>query len=414
MKILIISTSERIGGAAVAAGRLMHALQANGMEASMLVRDSDALNPSVKTVSDSILKKIPFLFERLTIFIANRFRKKNLFEVSTANFGFDITKRPEFKEADIIHLHWVNQGLLSLKNIRQVVESGKQIVWTMHDMWPLTGICHYSGECHRFDSDCGNCPLLLKPVENDLSRRIFLKKERIYLNAGIQFVSCSEWLLQQVRTSKLVQGNPLSQIPNPIDTDLFQPGDVVQARQKLGLPLNKKIILFGAYSITDQRKGIRYLIEATHQLADLKDRVELVFCGVEKQELIDVIGLNTRSLGYISDQSTMVSVYQAVDCFVIPSLEENLPNMIMEAMACGVPCVGFRTGGIPEMIIHGETGYIADYKSSEDLAKGIRSMVSPEETPFRKTVRSFVLEHYSENAVAEKYRQIYEKKIHKK
>jgi len=414
MKILIVNTSERTGGAAVAAGRLMHALQVNGMEVTMLVRDADTANPSVRTIASRLLKKLPFFLERLTIFLANRFSKKNLFEVSTANFGFDITKRAEFKEADVVHLHWVNQGMLSLSTIQKIVRSGKKIVWTMHDMWPLTGICHYSGECRRYVSNCGNCPLLQMPAENDISRGTFQKKEKIYSNAGIQFVCCSNWLLQQVHSSALFPGNLIIQIPNPINTQLFTPGDAIQARKRLGLPLDKKLILFGAYSITDQRKGIRYLIEATHLLADLKDKVELVFCGVAKQELLDIIGLNTKSLGYISDQATMISVYQAVDCFVIPSLEENLPNMIMEAMSCGVPCVGFRTGGIPEMIMHGETGYVADYKSSEDLAKGIRSMVSPEETPFRKTARTFVLEHYSETAVADKYRQIYEKRLFKK
>jgi glycosyltransferase involved in cell wall biosynthesis len=411
MKILIVNTSERTGGAAVAAGRLMHALQMSGMEATMLVRDANSSNPSVRTVTSCRLKKIPFFLERLTIFVANRFSKKNLFEVSTANFGFDITKRAEFKDADIIHLHWVNQGMLSLNTIHKIIRSGKKIVWTMHDMWPLTGICHYSGECHRYESNCGNCPLLLEPVEKDLSRRTFQKKEKIYLNAGIQFVCCSKWLLQQVQSSTLNLGRQLVQIPNPINTQLFQPGDFVQARNRLGLPQDKKLILFGANSITDQRKGLRYLIEATHLLADMKDHVELVFCGEVKQELLDFIGLNVRSLGYISEQATMVSVYQAVDCFVIPSLEENLPNMIMEAMACGVPCVGFRTGGIPEMIIHGETGYVADYKSSEDLANGLRSIVFADEKPYRKATRSFVMEHYSENAVAGKYRQIYEKRL---
>jgi len=234
-------------------------------------------------------------------------------------------------------------------------------------------------------------------------------------DAGIQFVSCSEWLLHCAEISNIGIGNSFTQIPNPIDTNFFTPNNIEEAKRRLNLNPSIKYILFGAYSITDERKGIRYLIEATHFLSDLSNEVELVFCGEVKQDMTQTLGLKVQSLGYITEPAKMVEVYQAMDCYVIPSLEENLPNMIMEAMACGVPCVGFQTGGIPEMIQHKKTGYLAQYQSAKDLANGIRSIVTGDEKNIlRNSARQFVVQHYSESTVAQQYIQLYQKRLFQK
>jgi glycosyltransferase involved in cell wall biosynthesis len=414
MRILLVNTFERTGGAAVAAGRLMHALQSNGLEVKMLVRDKSTNNEDIIALKGSPLKKFRFVWERLIIFIANRFSRKRLFEVSIANTGADITKLPEFREADIIHMHWINQGMLSLRDLKKITSSGKSVVWTMHDLWPATGICHYPGSCSGYLNDCGNCPMLRKPSHKDLSFRVFRKKKQIIAGAGIDFVACSQWLKGCAEMGQLSLGNRFSSIPNPIDTKQFIPGDQQKARQELHLPTNKKLLLFGAFSVTDKRKGMDYLIKASQMLSDLSEKVELVFCGGVKEDL-PAFGLKTRSLGYLTDKDTIVKMYQAVDCYVIPSLEENLPNMIMEAMACGTPCIGFNTGGIPEMIRHNQTGYIAEYRSAEDLALGIRTVLAKsEDTTFRKRIRDFILEHYAEEAVAGQYIQLYQKALSKK
>ena len=162
MRVLIVNTSENIGGAAIAANRLMEALKNNGVKAKMLVRDKRTEQITVATLPPSPLLKAKFLWERFVIWKANHFSRKNLFQIDLANTGTDITSLPEFKEADVIHLHWVNQGFLSLKDIRRIIDSGKPIVWTMHDQWPFTGICHYSGECTKYKTECHHCPLLLR------------------------------------------------------------------------------------------------------------------------------------------------------------------------------------------------------------------------------------------------------------
>ncbi|MCK9311068.1 MAG: glycosyltransferase family 4 protein [Bacteroidales bacterium] len=412
MKVLLINTFETKGGAAVACKRLARALQKQGADVSILVCEKKTTDSFVYGVIKSNLDKLhlrfTFLEERFHIFFVNRFHRKNLFAVSTALKGFDIVNHPLVKEADVIHLNWINQGFLSIHGIDQLLKLGKPVVWTMHDMWPITGICHHSRECNHYMDDCGFCMLLQKPSKKDLSYHILKRKKKCFQGAGIHFVACSQWLRKRAEISSLSIGNTITNIPNPIDTELFSPGDKDDARIALNLPKDKKLLLFGALIASDKRKGIDYLVEATHLLADLSENVELVFCGEIKEKIASVFGLKAHALGYISDPDLIVKMYQSADCFVMPSLEENLPNMIMEAMACGIPCVGFNVGGISEMIRHKQTGYVSVNKSAEDFAAGIRYVLErSDDADFKKSNRDFILSHYSESAVANRYMKLY-------
>ena len=190
MRVLIINTAERIGGAAIAANRLMEALKNNGIKAKMLVRNKQTDQVTVVALKKSWRRIWQFTWERIVIWAANGFKRHNLFAVDIANTGTDITSLPEFRQADVIHLHWINQGMLSLKDIQRILASGKPVVWTMHDMWPFTGICHYSGECEKYTSQCHDCPLLLKPHHHDLSGKTFHKKQKLYATAPITFIAC--------------------------------------------------------------------------------------------------------------------------------------------------------------------------------------------------------------------------------
>ena len=207
MRVLIINTSERIGGAAVAAGRLMESLKNNGIKAKMLVRDKQTDQISVVGLKRSWLHVWKFMWERIVIWKANRFKKNDLFAVDIANTGTDITSLPEFQQADVIHLHWINQGMLSLNTIRKILTSGKPVVWTMHDMWPCTGICHYARECKNYEQECHHCPYIYGGGgKKDLSTRIFRKKKEIYSQASITFVGCSRWLAEKAKVSGLLTG----------------------------------------------------------------------------------------------------------------------------------------------------------------------------------------------------------------
>lgn len=415
MRVLIVNTSERMGGAAVAAHRLMTALNNNGVKAKMLVRDKSSDQISVVGLGRSWRHRWSFLWERIVIWGANRFKRHQLFAVDIANVGADITTLPEFKEADLIHLHWINQGFLSLKSIRQILASGKPVVWTMHDMWPCTAICHHARECLNYQSACHHCPYLYGGgSQKDLSARVFKKKQATYSSGRITFVACSQWLAALAQRSALTVGQRVVTIPNPINTNLFRPKAKNAARECCQLPLDKKLILFGSVKITDKRKGIDYLIDSCRLLAEQHpewaNRLGVVAFGHESQQLQSLLPFPVYALPYVSQEHKLVDVYNAVDLFVTPSLEENLPNMIMEAMACGVPCVGFEIGGIPEMIDHQHNGYVAQYRSSEDFANGIYWVLHEAEyANLSEQACRKVAAHYSESAVANQYITIYTK-----
>lgn len=341
----------------------------------MLVRDRRTEDPAVVSVNRSFLRRkinfIRFVWERLIIFICNGFSKKNLFQVSIANTGTDLSKHPLVQAADVIHIHWINQGFLSLHDIKRLTETGKPIVWTLHDLWPATAVCHYPGGCELYLSGCHDCPMMRRNPLFDLSADIFKKKGCIGLSS-IHFVGCSQWIMNEAKKGAWLRSAHFSSIPNPIDTSLFKPVEKAIARKRLGLPENKFLLLFAAAKLSDTRKGAIFLIEACERLKErYPDKVEIVLLGSSPEELISGFPFPVNTLGYISSPETMATVYAASDLFIIPSLEDNLPNTIMEAMACGTPCVGFDTGGIPEMIDHLRNGYIARYKDAADLATGI-------------------------------------------
>ncbi|MBQ9665453.1 MAG: glycosyltransferase family 4 protein [Bacteroidaceae bacterium] len=412
MRVLIVNTSERIGGAAIAANRLMEALKKNGVKAKMLVRDKQTDHLTVLSVGHNWTQPLKFLWERLCIFVANQFSRKNLFQVDLANTGTDITRLTEFQRADVIHLHWVNQGFLSLSDIQKIILSGKKVVITMHDQWYFTGICHYSATCEKYKNQCHHCELMNGNLFGDLAKRVFLQKQRIYRNARLTFVGCSQWMADLARTSQLTQGQKVVSIPNAINTELFRPVNKQQARQAFNLPLDKHLLLFGCQRITDERKGFKFLVEALEIIKQdhpqLAQQMELVVVGGEAESVRSQVPFDIIPIRYVSDPEKMVQLYNAVDIYVTPSLQDNLPNTIMESLACGIPCVGFNVGGIPEMIDHQSNGYVATYQDAKDFANGIIWTLTTDYDALSSHARQKVLTAYSESAVAKKYSEVYE------
>jgi glycosyltransferase involved in cell wall biosynthesis len=408
MNTLFISTSDLHGGAAIAAFRLMNALQAEGMNVNMLVRDKRSSNNNVIEVGSKTIHEWNFLWERGKIFMANRFSRKNLFDISIANTGVSVTELPEFQHADIIHLHWINQGMLSLKELNNIFASGKKVVWTMHDMWPFTGICHHAGDCTHYQQACGRCPYLVGSSPHDLSHKVFKRKHVVYSSGNITFVACSNWLKNQAEKSPLTAAHRVLSIPNPIDTRHYRPKDKISARKKLQLPLDKKIVLFAAVKTSDKRKGTDYLIEASRLMKQHTDNVLFLIAGNNGKDIETRFALPTQSIGYVAPEN-MPEIYNAADVFVTPSLQENLPNTIMEAMACGTPCIGFRIGGIPEMIEHLKTGYIAEYKNANDLANGLFwTLFEADTETLSANAREKTVKTYAQEIIAEQYKKVYD------
>ena len=408
MRVLIVNTAERTGGAAIAANRLLHALNRNGIEARMLVRDRKTDAADVINIPQSWRLKAKFMWERGVIWLNNGLSKQGIFQVDIANAGNDITAMPQFQWADVIHLHWVNQGFLSLKNLERTLASGKPVVVTLHDQWYFTGICHYSGDCDKYQEQCMCCPMLKGPGM-DLARSVFDRKRAIYKGRNMTFVGCSRWMADLARKSRLTQGHAVTNIPNAIDTDVFEPMDKAAARQRHHLPADKKLLLFGAQRITDPRKGFRFLAEACERLSTTTGDLGIVVLGGDAQSVKEALPLPVYTIDYLSNEAEIAQLYNAVDLFVTPSLQDNLPNTIVESMACGTPCVGFDIGGIPEMIAHQENGYVATYCDSNDLANGIAWCLDPDRHPaLSAAARSAAVAAYSEAVAARRYQAIYQ------
>ncbi|MBO9700870.1 MAG: glycosyltransferase family 4 protein [Sporocytophaga sp.] len=416
MKVLILSTFDTFGGAGIAALRLHKALLKSGLKSDMLVQEKKTNDKNVHSIANSWVQKKLALFRFATDRLQFSFYEKDKsarFIFSQAEIGVDLSNNALVKEADIIHLHWVNFGFLSLNSIQKLIATGKPIIITLHDMWTFTGGCHYSKECTNYIRACGNClPYLKHPNETDLSRRRWNKKAEIFSHKNLTIVPCSEWLASKARQSSLLKDKKVVPVPNPIDVSVFKPEDKTIARKFFNLNPDKKYILFAAMKVSDERKGFAFFKSGLETLAkkysnELQDTELLIFGLYDEQDFAG-IPFKINSLGRLSDMSTIVNAYSAASVFVIPSLEDNLPNTVMESLACGTPIVSFNTGGIPEMVEHMKTGYVAEYKSSEDLAAGVYWTLfqAPYEALCMQS-REKAIKDYSEESVAEKYTQLY-------
>ena len=423
MKITIISTYDTFGGASISGLRLHQAFLKNGVESSMLVQEKKSDLTTIETVSNNWFRaKMSFLrfaLDRLQFWFYEK-SKEVRFVFSTALIGIDISEYKVIKEAEILHLFWINFGFLSLDSIKKLSETNKPIIWNLQDMWAFTGGCHYSGDCLAYEKKCGNCMQFLKnPSENDLSRDTWERKFEKFRNLNLTIVSSSDWLAQKARESSLFRDLKVITVPTPIDVDIFQPTSKDIAATSFHLADDKKYILFAAVKISDKRKGFFYFKEAlsviSNQLlvsGETASDIEILIFGQAQAYDFEGLLFKVNILGRLSDLEMIAKAYSAASVFVIPSLEDNLPNTVIESMACGTPVVGFNTGGIPEMIDHQITGYVADYKSSEDLAKGIYWTLF--ESDYQLLVndsRQKVLDNYSEKVIAEKYKKVYQSLI---
>ncbi|MBK9336041.1 MAG: glycosyltransferase family 4 protein [Lewinellaceae bacterium] len=401
MNIALLTTYPH-GGAGVACRRLQAALNDVGVQAELLTRNDASA-------------KWPFYAERLSFLPCERDRSVR-FSFSPANFGTDISKHPVVRKADVLHLHWINQGFLSLKNLGQLADLGKPIVWTLHDMWAFTGGCHYSGTCEQYLRECGHCPFLRRPGASDLSHRIWLRKKKEF-PANLHFVTCSAWLAERARTSGLLRRYSVQSIPNPIDTTVFAPASAEKRlafRRQLGINDASLVVLFVAMKVQDERKGFRYLQQALVELkAQQPDRqIDLLILGHSRPEDLAALPYPCHPLGMVQDAEKLALAYGASDVFVIPSLEDNLPNTVMEALSCGTPVVGFQTGGIPEMVDHLRNGFVVPQRDSGALTEGIRWIYEKEAAAMetlRAAARTKVETHYAGRVVAEQHLALYQK-----
>ena len=369
MKVVIINKSDSTGGAAVVSRRLMEALRENNVDAHMLICEKLTDSPYVKLASGPKTIKRKFLLERIKIFMANGFNRKNLFKIDTGEIGLPLWKHPLVKEADAILLNWINQGMLSLKGIKKILRLGKPVIFTMHDMWCMTGICHHAGMCRNYLEVCGDCPLLTwKSSPHDLSYKIWRYKNKIYshktLTKKAAFVAVSNWLKQKSMQSSLLQKQRVEVIPNAFK--ISESG--LRIREENG----KVRILFGAARIDDPIKGLPTLKRAldimTEEYPDIAGRMEVAVFGSTKDPgSLDNFSLPLINLGILHGEDNVAKAYQDSDIVVSASSYETLPGTIVEAQAYGCVPVCFKRGGQADIIDQLSTGYMAEYDSDLEI-----------------------------------------------
>lgn len=415
MKILIVNTFDILGGAARSAYRLHKSLLSAGIDSKMLVQTKKSDDYTVISVYGSSKIGKAFSLIRPTLdqiplnFYKNRI--KTPFSPAWLPFSKVIEKIKEINP-DIVHLHWIAGGMIRIEDLAKI---NKPIVWTLHDNWAFTGGCHIKWSCERYTNSCGACPVLGSDKKYDLSKKVWIRKNKILKKINMVIVCPSKWLHDCSKKSSLLKDKRHKIIPNPIDADLFKPIDESISRKIWNLPQDKKLIAFGAISPTsDINKGFKELKEALYKIADKKN-IELVVFGSSKPKNPPDVGFKIHYLGHLHDDISLIILYNAVDVMVVPSLQENLSNTIMESLACGTPVVAFNVGGNSDMIEHLKNGYLAKPFDIDDLRIGIEWVLNTANyDELCKNAREKVLREFDSKIVAKKYIELYEEVLENK
>jgi glycosyltransferase involved in cell wall biosynthesis len=405
LNILHIVAGDLSGGAARGAYWIHKGLLSIGIKSKMIVQNYHGVNPTIDAIShttlSSGLKLIKTQVDTLPLKLyANH--EKSMF--STGITGFDIRKLDAYKWADIVHLHWINNGMINIKLLNKI---DKPIVWTMRDMWPMTGGCHYAMECKGYENRCGCCYKLKSHHKYDLSRYVLNRKKRFYPK-DLHFVAISSWLAECAKSSYLLNGYNIDIIPNSVDTLEFFSIDKNISREILGLPINKKIVLAGAINISNESKGFTGFKKS---FIHLDKNIFYVFFGNINETYIKNLGIPYKLLGYLKDNVSLRIAYSAADVFVAPSIQEAFGKTIIEAMACGTPVVAFDATGPKDIVEHKQTGYLAKPFDSEDLGRGINWILENNERLDILSSKSQkrIEKNFSTNIIAKKYVELYEK-----
>lgn len=410
MKILLLNTSDADGGAARASYRLHTGLKVAGIDSQMLVQYKKSSDPSVigpQWMKGEAMHKLRCLLDALPLRVYPP-SPDGLF--SPAWLPSNIARKIAAINPDIVHLHWICAGFVPVSSLARI---DRPIVWTLHDSWPFTGGCHVPFDCLRYREACGACPQLDSNVESDLSRWVWKKKARILNVNKITIVTPSRWLAECARKSSLFRNMRIEVIPNGIDLMQFKPMDKRCAREFLNLPRDRKLIAFGALSATsDRNKGFHHLQKALQSMArqGWDEKAALLVFGADEPDNPPDMGIPARYIGRLHDNVSLALYYAAADVFVAPSIQENLSCTVMEALACGTPCVAFNIGGMPDLIEHLRTGYLAAPFDTENLAQGISWVLGDTEQwrALSRQSRDKVVDEFSLDKVTMRYRNLYQ------
>lgn len=400
MNVLHINQSDIDGGAAIAGYRLHQGLLVQGMNSRLLVgkvstnSDRVAATPNTHRIAKQL----------------NRFSWRFGFNYVNILSTFDIPQHQFYQEADVLNFHNIHSGYFNYLAIPSLTEN-KPAIFTLHDMWSFTGHCAYSYDCDRWQKGCGQCPYpgTYPEIVTDNTRWEWKLKDWVYSKSRLTIVTPSKWLTEQANKS-ILNRFAIYHIPYGIDTDAYQPLDKDKCRNILGIPARKQVLMFGAESLKDPRKGGNLLVQALQNLPEsLKTEIFLLTLGNGGEKIGNVVGIPTLNLGYVSSDRLKSIAYSAADLFIFPTRADNLPLVLQESMACGTPMVSFKIGGVPDLIRPGDTGYLAQPEDTQDFSNGILQLLEDDEQRDRMSqqCRAIACTEYPLELQAQRYIEIY-------
>lgn len=411
MKVIHLGRSDSStwgGGGAVSMCRLHESLSQFGIDSQILCQIKTTNSPLIQVLQwpkGEILDKI---LKRLT----SRLGLNDIHRISS----FKIKQHEAYVSTDIIHFHSMHSGFLSYLAL-PTLTINKPAVFTLKDMWALTGHCGYSFDCTRWKIGCGKCPYpeAHPAIKRDATRLEWKLKDWVYSQSNLTIVCPSEWMAEQAKQSSLINRFSIHSIPHGINTKIFQPLDSEQCRLQMGIPLKKKVLLFSAVKLSDHRKGGDLLIKALSSLPEsLKAETVLLVFGNDGQVLSEAVGISAHDLGYLSDDSSKAIAYSAADLFLFPTRDEVFGNVSIESQACGTPVVSFRVGGVPEHVRPGITGYLAEPDNAKDFGNGIIQLLENESlrNQMSQQCRAIALEEYNLRLYAQRHIDLYKSLLH--
>lgn len=423
LSIVHVSGDDFVGGAARAAHRLHTALLRLGHDSSMFVARRHSDDPTVQLFEPSGAPEDQTERKRRSAEIAEDFARYEGTRPEIYRIGDSFTddrspfgSRPleQLPPCDVVNLHVIS-GFVDHRPFFAGLPPEVPIVWTLHDMNSFTGGCHYDYGCRKHTEICGACPQLGSDEEEDLSRQVWERKQEAYSHIDrdrLHVVGASRWLADEARKSSLFNGFPVSTIPYSLDSQTFAPRDRVAARDSLEIPQDARVVLFLTDSLVTRRKGFALLAEALNGLEGVPNLL-LLSLGYNNPSLLEnppiVESLPHLHFDYLDDDILLSSIYSAADLFVIPSLQENLPQTALEAMSCGTPVVGFDVGGIPDLVRPSITGELATVGDAEVLREALRNLITNDEklAQLSTECRRIVIEEYAHDVQAGRYADLY-------
>lgn len=403
MNILYLNLYDKLGGAEKICNILYNQLpQGDKHYRFVLVGNKDSDKNSYRLFSPHVFKEMEEYLIRYELL------KKMVRVLALAS----IIRIILVKRIDVVHLHNTHDYLISCEGIKLLLKL-VPVVWTLHDMWSMTGHCAYSGKCIKWKKSCRQCKCLSEypAISKDLTEVFYLQKKSLFQENHLYRVCPSKWLYNMIKESGIGEKNLLC-IPNGVDIEAFRRIDKKTARRKQHLDENKKYLLFIAASVNNKKKGMDYLLDAVKMLKDIKD-LEILIIG-NADHKISGNGIPVHRLGYISDEKTLNEIYAAADLFILPSIEDNFPCTTLEAMASGTPVVAFRVGGIVEQLDE-ESGFLVNEISSKELAGKIRTALSDQErfNEISQGAHGRCADLFSVDSMNDKYRMLYQKAMKK-